>query len=301
MKVIFAGVMVSFFLTTSALGMTEDWDLAAKMSRLSIKTGDAKREELKLPDKEIYGEHARLRFFMRGDDTRYCAMFRQAVADKNAVLQVALANASWASVWESDADNNLLVFDPKNFKNFIFSKHGYSLYSLLYQKAFKKSLSVVFGVRAFDELSKIYEQAAAQSFVPAIVTQISLQIRTSGHSKPGDREALRRLAALGYPEAMLLYGKLLFWDYKSEDPDVKQLGFQYMYKSGLLDVRLNFETATEAADRFCSDYAHARKLSGYIDYAGMRFFTSDVVLVPSQDYFDKFCAPLPPLVLPSKL
>jgi len=296
LHIIFVGMIISFFVTTAALGMmTQDSSVEAAMSQLSIKS-DPEQEILKLPDKETYWDHARLRFFMRGDKNKYIAMFKKAVEEKNAVLQVALTNAYAASMWDHDAGKDFSVFDQKNYKNFIFSLRGYSRYISLYREAFGKSAPNLIERERIGE--KIYKQAAAEGFVPAMLAKVMTDGSRAEHTDSYEHvhkrnlEILSKLAASKNPEAMLLYGKMLFWD-KGRNPKERFNGLKLMHASGFLQVKYpktneTCDSVAERFKRFCEYYIKKVDYSRWCDYGGMRFFISNVVLEPYQGYLKEF-------------
>jgi len=233
-------------------------------------------EEIKLPDKEIYWDHAKLRLFMGGDKAQYQAVFKEAVKNENAVLQIALVNAY---NFELVHDHNVLSFRYKAYE--------------------KLGCEVFHGTWRSDEsfirriVEKAYEKAAAENFPHAVVVQAICSIVECNNADAKDviesslREKLRVLAITGYPGALAWYGRVLLWDKQSSEEQQCQ-GFKYMYRSGLLIELCPHPTGAMAG----TDWGYFKSRTeavppgrSWCEYGGMQLFKeSDKVLVPYAGY-----------------
>jgi len=250
-------------------------------------------EEVKLPDKEIYSDHIKLRFFMRGDEKRYCAAFKRAHEEKNAELQVALADAYFAAVKDNDINKDFSVFDPTKFKIFtcLHQKHvvpGFGIKELpmrtycLYEQLYIKT----FGTRPEMELSiAVYQAAVKTGFASAVLFDIVNPLWFDRVDKVKDKERLRMLAESGYHEAMLEYGKALM---RTNNLEEQAIGLKYMYDSGFLT--LEYLRAGEEIEDFLDRHLRP-KGSTYVVYEDLWIITHEnVVLVPyekPEGYFEK--------------
>jgi len=242
-------------------------------------------EEFKLPGREIYGNHKRLRFQMLGDPEEYYHLFRIAVVAENYELQVALANAYFASVQDNDAAKDFTIFDEKMFKIFPCSRqrgavgpyrlpiNTYYLYKDLYFKAFDMPIKM-------EDSIEVYQAALKSNFAPAVLFDIINPLTVYSVDPTEDKKRLKVLAETGDHESMLEYGKALML---TRNPEEQVVGLKYMHDSGFLT--LEYPREGEEFDSFLDRHRYPDGCSFFVYKDLWLIMEKNIVLAGSRGDF----------------